>query len=267
MATTDFKIFANGQGLVGYEELNIAPLGDEQLEAEMKTGFYSGMASSKRFNRVLRQATTGTATIADFVSSALSKDVKDEGISLVEQFKLALGASLYPVGSIYMSVNATNPSALFGGGWQALDEGRVLIGANSTYSAGSKGGEATHTLTASEMPAHAHTGTASSEGAHTHTRGSQNITGSHGGHAYKVGSPTGDPNGCFVGTSTGNGGAGKDGNVGVYRTDFDASQAWTGESSSAGAHTHAVSVGNTGGGAAHNNMPPYLSVYMWKRVA
>lgn len=24
---------------------------------------------------------------------------------------------------------------------------------------------------------------------------------------------------------------------------------------------------NTGGGQAHNNMPPYLTVYMWKRVA
>lgn len=178
-----------------------------------------------------------------------------------------VGASLYPVGSIYMSVNSTDPSTLFGGEWEALDEGRVLIGANSTYSAGSKGGEATHTLTVEEMPTHGHDGVASSAGEHTHTRGSQNVTGSHGGHAYKSGSPTNDPTGAFVGTNTTNGGAGKDGNVSVYRTDFDASLTWTGESSSNGAHTHEVSVSNTGGGAAHNNMPPYLSVYMWKRVA
>lgn len=26
-------------------------------------------------------------------------------------------------------------------------------------------------------------------------------------------------------------------------------------------------VNSTGGNAAHNNMPPYLTVYMWKRVA
>ena len=27
------------------------------------------------------------------------------------------------------------------------------------------------------------------------------------------------------------------------------------------------SIGSTGGGGAHNNMPPYLAVYMWKRVS
>lgn len=267
MATSEFKIFANGQSLVGEETLNIAPLDDEQLVSETKTGFYSGLASSKKFNRVLRQGTAGTATLADFITSTLNEDVKDDGKSFAEQLRMAIGASLYPVGSIYISADSTDPSTLFGGTWQALDEGRVLIGASTKYAAGSKGGEETHTLTADEMPAHSHTGAASSAGAHTHTRGSQNITGTHGGHAYKTGDPQTTPTGAFVGTTTGSGGAGKDGNVGVYRTDFDASQSWSGESSNAGAHTHTVSVSNTGGGAAHNNMPPYLSVYMWKRVA
>lgn len=27
------------------------------------------------------------------------------------------------------------------------------------------------------------------------------------------------------------------------------------------------STGSTGGGHAHNNMPPYIAVYMWKRTA
>ena len=52
----------------------------------------------------------------------------------------------------------------------------------------------------------------------------RNITGRHGGHAYKRGSNVSDATGCFVGTSVGGGGAGQDGNVGVYMTDFDASK-------------------------------------------
>ena len=67
----------------------------------------------------------------------------------------------YPVGSIYMSVNPTNPTNLFGGTWVAWGAGRVPVGVNETdsdFSAVEKtGGEDTHTLTVSEMPTHLHT--------------------------------------------------------------------------------------------------------------
>jgi len=62
---------------------------------------------------------------------------------------------IYPVGSIYMSINATNPSALFGGTWEQLQD-RFLLGSGSTYVNGTTGGEATHTLTIAEMPNHGH---------------------------------------------------------------------------------------------------------------
>lgn len=77
---------------------------------------------------------------------------------------------VYPVGSIYISANSTNPGTLFGGTWTALDQGRVLIGANSTYAAGTTGGEFTHTITTDEMPSHAHSGSTGYESAnHTHS--------------------------------------------------------------------------------------------------
>ena len=65
---------------------------------------------------------------------------------------LALLNIMYPVGSIYMSVNNTNPSTLFGGTWSQIKD-RFLLACGDTYSNGSTGGEATHTLTVNEMPA------------------------------------------------------------------------------------------------------------------
>lgn len=48
---------------------------------------------------------------------------------------------VYPVGSIYISVSDTHPSAFFGGTWKQL-KNRFLLGAGDTYAAGSTGGSA-----------------------------------------------------------------------------------------------------------------------------
>lgn len=67
---------------------------------------------------------------------------------------------IYPVGSIYMSVNSTNPKNLFGGTWVAWGTGRVPVGVDTSqeeFSTVEKtGGEKTHTLTVDEMPEHNH---------------------------------------------------------------------------------------------------------------
>lgn len=62
---------------------------------------------------------------------------------------------IYPVGSIYMSVNNTNPSNLFGGTWTQLKD-RFLLGAGSTYTNGSTGGSATQRLSVANLPSHTH---------------------------------------------------------------------------------------------------------------
>lgn len=121
---------------------------------------------------------------------------------------------IYPVGSIYMSVNSTSPSTLFGGTWEQIKDS-FLLASGDTYENGSTGGEATHTLTVNEMPSHRHSRMTQPQGfAEQDTRKSEII-------------------------SPASGSANK-----VYKyTDY------------------------TGGGQAHNNMPPYLAVNVWKRTA
>ena len=142
---------------------------------------------------------------------------------------------IYPVGSIYMSMSATNPHDLFGvGTWERISQGRMLLGADdSTYKAGATGGEAAHTLTANEMPAHSHSGTTSTNGDHSHGVRDADY---HDGYGNSFDSGDWGPK-RYIPTSN------------------------------AGNHNHTFTTDNAGGGAAHNNMPPYLVCYMWQRTA
>lgn len=162
---------------------------------------------------------------------------------------------VYPVGSIYMSLNATSPEALFGGTWEALNEGRVLIGANSTYTAGSTGGEATHVLSLNEIPSHNHGGTFSGSG----TTNQVSISGQFGYFRADTDS-TSYASGCFSKGSTVSG-TGYTGGSWVNGRRINMSSTHT--------HTFSVSgnINSQGSNAAHNNMQPYLACYMWTRTA
>lgn len=74
---------------------------------------------------------------------------------------------VYPVGSIYMSVNDVSPSTLFGGTWEKIED-TFLLASGSTFALGQTGGEKTHALTINEIPSHEH---------------SENITSPYGGKA------------------------------------------------------------------------------------
>lgn len=134
-------------------------------------------------------------------------------------------AQLYPIGSIYLSVNDTNPSTFIGGTWERIKD-RFLLAAGDTYAAGSTGGEATHKLTVNEMPSHSHEEKVGDQGSNQNT----NVL-----RKRKT-------NGTYPG--------------GVFNAD------WT--STGLG---DSISTNYTGGSAAHNNMPPYIAVYMWVRTA
>ena len=136
---------------------------------------------------------------------------------------------VYPVGSIYLSVSGTDPQTLFGGTWARLED-VFLLAAGAKHAAGSTGGEESHTLTASEMPTHNGHLSAGIAGAAPYGKGN------YEGY-LNVSAMT-----AYVG--------------GGYR-------GWNVYS---GNEMHPASEA-AGGGQPHNNMPPYLAVYTWKRTA
>lgn len=69
--------------------------------------------------------------------------INDTNLNKIEDALEEVFGMIYPVGSIYMSVNNTSPATLFGGTWEQIED-RFLLAAGSTYTNGSTGGQATH---------------------------------------------------------------------------------------------------------------------------
>lgn len=168
----------------------------------------------------------------------------------------ALLDKIYPVGSIYMSVNNTSPQSFLGGTWERIQD-TFLLAAGSTYSAGTTGGEATHTLTIDEMPSHTH-----AQNSHTHTQSA------HSHQIYSTSSWSTNANGLKR--------SGDMQGVAGVASNEPSADGYTWNDSKGHAIISSVTPTingttatnqNTGGGSAHNNMPPYLTVYMWKRTA
>ena len=73
--------------------------------------------------------------------------------------------NIYSIGDIVLTTNTDNPSVKFGGTWELVSQGQVLIGAGTgtdvngvekTFNIGDEIGEYEHTLTVDEMPKHSH---------------------------------------------------------------------------------------------------------------
>ena len=171
----------------------------------------------------------------------------------------------YPVGSIYMSVVETNPAELFGGTWEAIAPGRVLLGAgryNSIvgYTAGTTGGRIDHRLTSSNIPKHTHTVEIATETqSHLHKNGVfDEAAAGDGPISTNYGAtklyPTATQHVMAADSS-------------AFNTN---TQLYMGNTSGASTtHTHDVTVGyyGTSSPTAISVMQPYLVVYMWKRTA
>jgi hypothetical protein len=143
--------------------------------------------------------------------------------------------AMWPVGSIYINASsAANPATFLPGTWTQLTSGFLYPqGSPSSGAAGATGGEVNHTLSPAEMPWHQHAGTTSWNGDHAHSYSYEGV--------YPTGYGLEGGNGSVVGKS--------------------------GTTSTNGGHNHTFTTDPAGGGAAHNNMPPYHTVYMFKRTA
>ena len=176
----------------------------------------------------------------------------------------------FPIGAVYLSAdNNFNPNSSWGGNWVKIED-RFLLGSGSR-GVGVTGGEETHTLTESEMPSHTHSGYTSSAGNHSHSRGTigNDLTGTFDGPEL-MRTDLGEiyASGVFESASSRHTAT----PVGVYENRngairFRGSSGFTGSVSYAGDHSHSMSLNNTGGNIAHNNMPPFEVVNIWRRVA
>ena len=143
--------------------------------------------------------TIPTASAGTNTTQAASTAFVTAAVAAIDQ--ATINAHVYPVGSIYTSVVATNPATLLGvGTWAAFGAGKVMVGIDSGDTdfdtVEETGGAKTdsHTLTTSEIPSHTHT----TQQVNTQNAGS--ATGVTGASGYTA-------QGTVTSNSTGGGGA------------------------------------------------------------
>ena len=186
------------------------------------------------------KVTTLNSSTTNYPSCSAVKTVTDNKANAVHSHTISqitdLLSTLYPIGSIYMSMNANMPTAIANLGTWTKIEGKVLLSSGEipipwlenqllVRAAGDTGGEFWHQLTVDEMPSHTH-----EQDPHYHKM--------YGKYRKDSGSQT-----AFANSGNNN----------------EAVDRYTEEKTATNQYT--------GGDKYHNNMPPYLTVNMWQRTA
>lgn len=289
MAKSNFKVFAEGVA-----PSNIQSDNEYETDTQRVSGVVPGIAVPALHNKLYKQATIMVAAIAQVIVQAGLDAMDDDYTGLVANLRKTFVGSVngvkpdangnidltsvlenvrrmtYPrIGDVIMTKNPENPSVKYTGTtWELLEEKTFIMSAGNTAKVGEKGGSNTHTSTVSEMPSHTHEYTMGEAGGHDHDRGNMEIEGefnaddsAFGRHANST-----TPSGAFFQgrsipfdqeSSSGGNGA---------RMSFLASRSWTGRTSYAAAHKHALSINATGSGQAWDSRPKYIALYIWIRT-
>lgn len=214
----------------------------------------------------LKNNNTDETITFDDVKSAVDNFISKDSTTNVDGVMInAIANIVYPIGSIYISVNEISPQQLFGGEWEKI-EGRFLLGSDNSYSLGRTGGKADHTLNIDEMPSHTHTQDSHNhtQNSHNHTQNSHNHTQNAHYHAMTGNKTTGLQSGSYLRVGAIRSAEGSKNTNSTTATNKAATA--TNKATTATNIATTATNQNTGGGQPHNNMPPYLVVSIWKRT-
>ena len=289
-ATIDtVTIEATCEDVSGISKYEYAMNNSDYVDNETKTTY---TFDSFDLSTIKLRATDGANNQAEFTldTSALEEgydiiydvlEKKYQDLSEKENnFKNNFLNKTYPVGSIYISTNSTNPSSLFGGKWESYGAGRTIVGVGSNgetnyASAGLTGGNEKINLAVANLPAHTHSFTPSGTVSSTF-KGNTGTLSSSGAHTHSMPyTPTKNSNENTQGAS---------GAVlpGIGFADRLYVTGHTITTTSSGAHTHTltakgsvtssfsgtkVNTTSVGSSTSIDIRNPYITTYMWKRIA
>jgi hypothetical protein len=188
----------------------------------------------KWLKKVAATPLTAIAKVVDSLSETTNDRTNAPSIHAVREAVNNNWLSIYPIGSIYMSVNNVNPSTIFGGTWTQIKD-RFLLACGDTYNNGATGGVASNPYT----PA----GTVSN----TTLNINQIPSHTHGVPTYGFNKAAGTE-----------AGAGVTDNPSIIQGYVDTQAVGGGQP-----HNH----GFSGTATTFDNMPPYLAVNVWVRTA
>lgn len=225
-----YRVLQSSTVKVDWTALSVTPANNKYSAEVELSGFNYNEAYTIEIQASDKLTTTTKISIA-ILKSIPTWAFGDDWFDIYcEDFKIQnkrLIDCIYPVGSIYMTIDDTSPEILFGGVWEQIKD-RFILGASDETKPNKTGGSGTHThttashtLTIDEIPSHEH----------------------------KIGRDD-------------DGAAGSAGYGTIHSKGVDGADRLIATSAVGGGNAH-----NHGSTGSASNYPPYYTAWIWKRTA